>query len=120
MVPRVGDHLLVDRPCDETSRPVSSAMFTMYKMNSSPAGAFRDPNREWRKSGNEAIFKMEAATKHGFNLQPHAAGNTDPKGARSVVAKEALSGRSGAREFEAASRGGFQLLCLHSAVVLHP
>lgn len=26
-------------------------------------------SREWRKPRNEAIFKMEAGTKHGFNLR---------------------------------------------------
>lgn len=117
-VTRVSDKSRVDRPCGEISRPVSSEMFTTHDVKSPPADAVRDPNREWRKSGNEAIFKMEAATKHGFNLQPNAAGNTDGKGARSIVAREALSGRSGARAFEAASRGGFQLSCLHNAVVL--
>lgn len=36
--------------------------------------------REWRKPGNEAIFKMEAGTKHGFNLRKQGEGSTDTKG----------------------------------------
>lgn len=34
--------------------------------------------REWCKSRNEAIFKMEAGTKHGFNLR--AAGGVSEEG----------------------------------------
>lgn len=40
-----------------------------------------DAVREWREAGNEAIFKMEAGTRHGFNLRASEAGvGGDAKG----------------------------------------
>lgn len=44
--------------------------------------------REWRKGRNEAIFKMEAGTKHGFNLGTGAEakeGKGDAKGEMSAI-----------------------------------